>query len=166
MKIRYSCICHNQMHVFKLIGFWYNMYYFFMYFVTHTHSMPPIIVTIGIRKIHNSRHWVGRKTLFALPKNVFGLVFYLILLHMLKVDKYGSISATIFEYTIPTMCKMWSNKNNTCQLKIPTKQLKANAAITCHTTRLNTFYLVHVTKQSHISHTIPGITDSPPPPLL
>ena len=31
---------------------------------------------------------MGRKTLFALPKNVFGLVFYLILLYILKVDKY------------------------------------------------------------------------------
>ena len=56
--------------------------------LSHTHIIPPIIVTTGIRNIHNWRHWGERKTLFALPKNVFGLVFYLILLYMLKVDKY------------------------------------------------------------------------------
>ena len=30
---------------------------------------------------------------------------------------YGSISAAIFEYTFPTICKMWPNKINTYQLK-------------------------------------------------
>jgi hypothetical protein len=75
---------------------------------------------------------------------------------------HGSISATIFEYTFPTIYKMWPNKINTYQLKIPTKQLKANSTITSHTkqsvlpytynqvvTHLsqNVFYLIPVTKQ-------------------
>ena len=58
---------------------------------------------------------------------------------------HWSISA-IFEYTFPTICKMWPNKINTYQLKIPTKQLKANSAITSHT-KQNVFYLIPVTKQ-------------------
>jgi hypothetical protein len=58
---------------------------------------------------------------------------------------HGSISA-IFEYTFPTICKMWLNKINTYQLKIPTKQLKANSTMTSHT-KQNMFYLIHVTKQ-------------------
>ncbi len=49
------------------------------------------------------------------------------------------------------MCKMWSNKNNTRQLKIPTKQLKANSAIASQT-KLNAYYLIPVTKHSHLSH--------------
>ena len=56
-----------------------------------------------------------------------------------------NISA-IFEYTFPIICKMWPNKINTYQLKIPTKQLKANSAITSHT-KQNVFYLIHVTKK-------------------
>ena len=52
----------------------------------------------------------------------------------------------IFEYTFPTICKMWPSKINTYQLKIPTKQLKANSAIISHT-KQNMFYLIHVTKQ-------------------
>ena len=64
----------------------------------------------------------------------------------------GSISTEIFEYTIPAMCKMWPNKDNTCQLKTPTWQLKANSTIASHT-QLNVFYLMLVIKQSHISHT-------------
>jgi hypothetical protein len=59
---------------------------------------------------------------------------------------HGSISATIFEYTFPIICKMWPNKINTYQLKIPTKQLKDNSAITSHT-KQNVFYLIPVTKQ-------------------
>jgi hypothetical protein len=59
---------------------------------------------------------------------------------------HGSILAAIFEYTFPTICKMWPNKINTYQLKIPTKQLKANSAITSHT-KQNVFYLIPVTKQ-------------------
>jgi hypothetical protein len=59
----------------------------------------------------------------------------------------GSISAVIFEYTIFTMCKMWTNKNNTHQLKIPTKQLKAKSAITSHT-KPNTSYPFTVSKQT------------------
>ena len=58
---------------------------------------------------------------------------------------HWSISA-IFEYTFPTICKMWPNKINTYQLKIPTKQLKANSAIISYT-KQNVFYLIHVTKQ-------------------
>ena len=51
-----------------------------------------------------------------------------------------SISA-IFEYTFSTICKMWPSKINTYQLKIPTKQLKANSAITFYTNQ-NVFYLM------------------------
>ena len=66
--------------------------------------------------------------------------------------RHGSISAVIFEYTISTICKMWSNKNNTHQLKILIKQLKVNSAIAFQT-KLNASYLILVTKHSHISHT-------------
>ena len=52
----------------------------------------------------------------------------------------------IFEYTFPTICRMWPSKINTYQLKIPTKQLKANSVITSHT-KQNVFYLIHITKQ-------------------
>ena len=38
------------------------------------------------------------------------------------------------------------NKINTYQLKIPTKQLKANSEITSYT-KQNMFYLIHVTRQ-------------------
>ena len=41
---------------------------------------------------------------------------------------------------------MWSNKNNTHQLKIPTKQLKVKSAITSHT-KPNTSFLLIVSKQ-------------------
>ena len=41
---------------------------------------------------------------------------------------------------------MWPNKINTYQLKILTKQLKANLAITSHT-KQNVFYLIPITKQ-------------------
>ena len=47
--------------------------------------------------------------------------------------RHGSISAVIFEYTISTIGKMWSNKNNTRQLKISTKQLKVNSIIAFQT---------------------------------
>ena len=57
---------------------------------------------------------------------------------------HWSISA-IFEYTFPTIRKMWPNKINTYQLKIPIKQLKTNSAIISHT-KQNVFYLIHVTK--------------------
>ena len=33
------------------------------------------------------------------------------------IVKMGSISAAMSEYAIPIMCKRWSNKNKTCQLK-------------------------------------------------
>ncbi len=66
--------------------------------------------------------------------------------------KKGSISSTIFEYIISTICKMRSNKNNTRQLKILTKQLKVNLTITSQT-KLNASYLIPMTKHSHISHT-------------
>ena len=33
------------------------------------------------------------------------------------IEDRGSISATMNEYAIPTMCERWSNKNKTCQLK-------------------------------------------------
>ena len=59
---------------------------------------------------------------------------------------HGSISAAIFEYTFPTICKMRPNKINTYQLKMSTKQLKANLAITSYT-KQNVFYLIPVTKQ-------------------
>ena len=59
---------------------------------------------------------------------------------------HGSISAAIFEYTFPIICKMWPNKINTYQLKISTKQLKTNSAITSHT-KQNLFYLIPVTEQ-------------------
>ena len=62
------------------------------------------------------------------------------------------------------MSKIWANKNNTSQLKIPTKQLKANLAIISHT-KLNVFYLIDVTKQSHVSLT-PVRSESPPPSQL
>ena len=44
------------------------------------------------------------------------------------------------------MYKMWPNKNNTYQLKIPTKQLKTKSAITSHT-KPNTSYFLTVSKQ-------------------
>ena len=44
------------------------------------------------------------------------------------------------------MYKMWSNKNNTHQLKIPTKQLKVKSAIISHT-KPNTSYILTVSKQ-------------------
>ena len=59
---------------------------------------------------------------------------------------HGSISTAIFEYTFPTICKMWPNKINTYQLKILTKQLKTNSAITSHTEQ-NVSYLIPITKQ-------------------
>ena len=59
---------------------------------------------------------------------------------------HRSISTAIFEYTFLVICKMWPNKVNAYQLKIPTKQLKANSAITSHT-KQNVFYLIAVTKQ-------------------
>ena len=46
----------------------------------------------------------------------------------------------IFEYTFLTICKIWPNKINAYQLKISTKQLKANSAITSHT-KQNVFSL-------------------------
>jgi hypothetical protein len=83
--------------------------------------------------------------------NVLNLSFTRKLIVKVTYLSHWSTSA-IFEYTFPTICKMWPNKINTCQLKIPTKQLKANSTITSHT-KQNVFYLIHVTKQLHISHT-------------
>ena len=59
---------------------------------------------------------------------------------------HKSIWVAIFEYTFPTIYKMWPNKINTYQLKIPTKQLKAKSTITSHT-KQNEFYLIPITKQ-------------------
>ena len=63
------------MHIFKLIGFWCPTSISPSSPMSHTHIILPIIVTIGIIGKSIIRDRVGRKTLFALPKHLFGLVF-------------------------------------------------------------------------------------------
>lgn len=68
--------------------------------------------------------------------------------HIEKYDQktYASISLAIGEYAIPAMCKRWSNKNKTRQLKMSSRQSKIISTITKHTTP-KTSQILTITKQ-------------------